>query len=361
MPQKVLFQTAVMSYSHVDAVITEVHSDEGLMGIGQATISRAPYSEYGETLEGAVNAINNYLAPALIGLAPSHIETAHNRMDAVLTANPFAKTSIDIALHDLFGKSVNLPLYSLFGGSHVDNVPLAFAIGQFPTEELVEKAREGLELGYKFLKLRVGIDIETDIANLSALRNDLGENIPISVDFNTAMYQLHKRPDKAINYIKKLEQFNIDTIEQPVAGWDLERMAEINKAIDTPIVADECVWTLYDTMRVIRYRAADVIKIKLIKTGGFHKARKISALCEAAGVPLVVGHGVAGAIQNFAEAHFAKAMPSWKPPGEMNGFLKLKSDIAEAPTIEDGNIILSDKPGLGVEVIEAETKSLKVA
>jgi len=360
-PQTAIFKTAVMTYTEVEAVVTEVTTDEGHVGIGQATISKAPYSSYGETLSGAVHNINEIFGPALIGLDPMAIEMAHQRMDSRLTANPFAKTSVDIALHDLIGKALGVPVYSLLGGPVVTELPLVYAIGQFPVNELVEKAIAGFEQGYKRLKIRVGIDLETDIANLSALRKQFGDDVYISVDFNASMTEMHHRPDQAIRHVRRLEEFNLDTIEQPVAGWDIEAMEHICASIDTPLVADESVWTIHDAMRVIRRKAANVIKIKLIKTGGIHNARKIAALCEAAGMPLVVGHGVAGAIQNYAEAHFAAAMPNWKPPGEMNGFLKLKSDIAPPPVIKEGSIILSDAPGLGLSPEDLDTDSLKVA
>ena len=360
-PLTAIFKTAVMTYTKVEAVVTEVTTDDGHVGIGQATISKAPYSAYGETLSGAVHNINEIFGPALIGMDPLALEMAHQRMDSRLSANPFAKTAVDIALHDLIGKALGVPVYSLLGGPVVTELPLVFAIGQFPVEQLVEKAIAGFEQGYRRLKIRVGIGLETDMANLSALRKKFGNDVYISVDFNASMTEEHKRPDQAIRYVRCLEEFNLDTIEQPVAGWDIETMAYICEHVDTPLVADESVWSIHDAMRVIRRRAADVIKIKLIKTGGIHNACKIANMCEAVGMPLVVGHGVAGAIQNYAEAHFAAAMPNWKPPGEMNGFLKLQRDIAPPPVIKDGNIVLSDAPGLGFSLNDLDLERLKVA
>jgi L-alanine-DL-glutamate epimerase-like enolase superfamily enzyme len=361
LPQKVVYTTAVMSYSELQTVVTEVTLEGGATGVGQASISRAPYSAFGETLEGAVNAINNYLGPAIVGLEATAMEVVHRRMEAALTANPFAKTSIDIALHDAVGHALGIPVAALLGGPIVKEVPFLYSIGNFPTDELVDKAVEAVENGYTLLKLRVGIDQKTDVRNLAAVRERLGDDIHIGVDFNAGLQEAHGRPDKAIAWVRALERFNLDAIEQPVGAWDLEGLARVTAAIDTPIVADESMWSLHDAQRIISMHAADILKIKLIKTRGLHQARKIANLCESAGVPLVIGHGIAGVVQNAAEAHFAASVPGWKAPGEFNGFLKMKQDIAAPLTVVGHNIILTDAPGLGVDYQVSEAKSLKVA
>ncbi|HSM41393.1 MAG TPA: enolase C-terminal domain-like protein, partial [Afifellaceae bacterium] len=216
-------------------------------------------------------------------------------------------------------------------------------------DELVDKAEKAVAGGYNSIKIRVGEDLQTDIGNLRALRRALGNDIALSVDFNQAMSKVHGRPDRAIGYIRRLEEFDLDTVEQPVAGEDFEGMARITAAIDTPVVADESIWTLQDARRAIEMAACDIIKIKIVKTGGLLFARKMAALCEAAGMALVVGHGIAGAVQNAAEAHLAASLPNWKEPGEMNGYLKLSGDMAGGLPFADGNVVLNDGPGLGVE------------
>jgi L-alanine-DL-glutamate epimerase-like enolase superfamily enzyme len=361
LPQRVVYKTALMSYSELQTVVTEVTTSDGVVGIGQASISQAPYSAYGETLAGAVAVINELLGPAIIGLDAMALELIHQRMDAVLRANPFAKTSIDIALHDAIGQALDVPVYSLLGGPVTTELPFLYSIGNFPTAELVEKAVEAVENGYRCLKIRVGIDLKTDVANLAALRKRLGDDVSIGVDFNASLHEAQKRPDRAIAYVRRLEEFDLDTIEQPVAAWDFDGMARITAAIDTPIVADESIWTLQDAQRAIQLHAADILKIKLIKTCGLHRARKMASLCEAAGVPLVIGHGIAGAVQNAAEAHFAASISNWKAPGEFNGFLKLSQDVAAPLEVAGGKVILSAKPGLGISYLGSEIDSLKVA
>jgi L-alanine-DL-glutamate epimerase-like enolase superfamily enzyme len=361
LPQRVPYRTSVMAYTELQTVVCEVTLEGGATGVGQASISRAPYGAYGETLEGAVNVINNYFGPAIVGLDAMAMELVHKRMEAVLTANPFAKTAIDIALHDAVGNALGVPVAALLGGPLMHEVPFLYSIGNFPTDELVDKAVEAVDNGYTLLKLRVGIDQKTDVRNLEAVRKRLGDDIHIGVDFNAGLQETHNRPDKAIEWVRSIEPFKLDTIEQPVGPWDLEGLARVTAAVDTPIVADESMWSLHDAQRIIQLHAADILKIKLIKTRGLHQAMKIAHLCESAGVPLVIGHGIAGVVQNAAEAHFAASVSGWKAPGEFNGFLKLKQDIAAPLKMDGHNIILSDAPGLGIDYQVSEAKSLKVA
>jgi muconate cycloisomerase len=247
------------------------------------------------------------------------------------------------------------------GGPISKKLPVLASIGYFPTEELVEHAQQAIDQGYGALKIRVGENLETDVQNLTALRKRLGDNFPISIDFNQAMTEVHGRPDQAIPYIRRLEVFNIDTIEQPVAGYDFENMAAITAAVDTPIVADESIWTLQDARRAISMRACDIIKIKIVKTGGLLFARKMAALCEAAGMALVIGHGIAGVVQNAAEAHLAASLPNWKPPGEMNGYLKMARDLGLPMKFESGAIVLDEAPGFGIQLLREDIKELSVA
>lgn len=361
LPQRVRYKMAVANYESLFTVIVEIRTDDGHLGIGQASITAAAYSPYGETLASAVHAINKVLGPQLIGADPMAIEAAHLKMQKVMHGNPTAKTAIDIALHDLTGIILGVPVYSLFGGPLLTRLPVLASIGYFPTEELVDRAVQATEQGYGYLKIRVGDNLKTDLRNLAALRKRLGDDFPISVDFNQALSEVHGRPDKAIGYIRRLEEFDLDTIEQPVAGYDFEKMAAITAAVDTPIVADESIWTLQDARRAIEMRACDIIKIKIVKTGGLLGARKMAAMCEAAGMPLVVGHGIAGAVQNAAEAHLAASLANWKPPGEMNGYLKMAKDIASPIRFENGAMVLESGPGLGVRLLPQEVKELAVA
>ena len=200
--------------------------------------------------------------------------------------------------------------------------------------------------------------IEKDkIEFLTGVRKAVGDTMTIDLDFSQSLSLAHCRPDIAIPYIQRLEEFDLQAVEQPLGQDELEGMAKIAQAIDTPLVADESVVTAADALRVIRMGAADVIKLKIMKVGGFYPALQIAALCRTAGVPMTIGHGFAGNIQNAAEAHLALALTHLKLPGEMNGFHRIGDDVADGLSIEDGDLLMPAGPGLGVQLRQEALKA----
>ena len=126
------------------------------------------------------------------------------------------------------------------------------------------------------------------------------------------VYDVHD----SIRLIRQIEKYDLDHVEQPIAEWDLEGMARIRKAIDVPLLADESVHTPLDAYRAIKAEAADAIKIKLAKCGGFQKAQEIIAICKAAGVQVILGNGIGTSAASLAELALACANPAVKPAGE---------------------------------------------
>lgn len=353
LPQRAPYRMARAEYRSLRVVVARVRSDAGVTGIGQASITARLYNRYGETALSAVHVINEVLAPVLRGEDPRAIQQLHRRMDEAIQANPTAKTALDLAIHDLVGKALGIPVSLLLGGAGRNRLPVLASLSYAEPDALAGAAREAVAQGYRALKLRVGKGLAEDLASLRAVRAAVGPDVRLSIDFNQGLHYAGL-VEEAIAYIRKLEAFGIDSVEQPLAAWDLDGMAKIAAALDTPLIADEAVWDLHDAWRVIQARAADAIKIKIVKPGGLWPARKIAALCEAAGVSVVVGHGIAGVVQNAAELHFAASLPNLRGPGEMVGFLKLAADVARPPLeFADGQLSVPSGPGLGVEADDA--------
>src|SRR5262249_15340800 len=131
-----------------------------------------------------VSAIENLLAPVLVGRDPREVRIAREAMDRALKGNPFTKAAVEMALWDLSGKSAGLPLYQLLGGKVRDRIPIKLMIGAFDPAQAVRLAETFLGWGARCLKVKVGIDLERDLARLRAVRETAGAEIPITVDAN---------------------------------------------------------------------------------------------------------------------------------------------------------------------------------
>lgn len=351
-PMRVPYITALVDRRVATSVVTVVETDEGLTGFGQSTTSAAMYSPFEEYQESIVDVVERKLAPELIGSNPFDLELIHNKMSRVARGHLYAHGTVDLACHDIMAKAANRPVVEMIGGAVRERIALcAPHLGILPAKELAEQALAYVEQGYKYINLRVGANPAQDVENVSAVRAAVGDGIAIAVDFSQSLHVLGYRGDTAIRQIRALEKAGASAFEQPLADWDTEGLARVAAAIDAPIIADEGVRSPQDALRIVDRRAADAVKIKLMKVGGIFPARKIAAILQAAGVPMTVGNGLAGYIANSAEAHFAFSLPNLKLPGEMNGFLRLDDDLISGDLNTDGTDLLAPSAvGLGVKL-----------
>ncbi len=349
---KLPYTTALVHRTKSNSVVTVVETDSGLTGVGQATTSAPLYAPFEQYQAAIAAVIDQKIAPAILGMDPFDLEAIHDRMQRIARGHLYAHATIDMACHDLMGLSTGLPVHKLIGGAVRERMPLyAPHLGIMSPEALAEYARNYVDQGFAYLNLRLGSSQRADMASLKAVREAVGDDIPIGTDFSQSLHFSGYRADTAIKHLRSLEGFDILVFEQPLADWDLEGSARIAEKIDTPIIADESVRTLEDALRVIERRAADIIKIKIMKVGGIFPARKIAAVCQAAAMPMTVGNGIAGMIANAAEAHFAFTLPNLKLPGEMNGFRRLIDDVVDGGlNVERGDLLLPTEPGLGVRL-----------
>lgn len=351
-PMRYPYITALVNRKVTTSVITVVETDEGITGYGQSSTSAAMYSPYEEYLETISQVVERKLKPVLVGTNPFDLEAMHERMQRAARGHLYAHATVDLACHDLIGKMIGRPVMEVIGGAARERIPLcAPHLGILPPDELAGQARGFVENGFKYINLRVGGTLDQDIANISAVRDAVGKDVFIGVDFSQSLHMAGFRADTAIVHIRALEKAGANAFEQPVADWDVEGLARISAAIDSPIIADEAVRTPQDALRIVERRAADAIKIKLMKVGGIFPARKIAAIVQAAGMPMTVGNGLAGMVANSAEAHFAFSLPNLKLPGEMNGFLRLDDPLMQGDlAVENSELLKPTRPGLGVDI-----------
>ncbi|HYG59056.1 MAG TPA: enolase C-terminal domain-like protein, partial [Symbiobacteriaceae bacterium] len=333
-----------------DHVITRVRTDEGIVGYGEG----APMVSYSdETQKDLLNGVLDYLAPAVAGLDPFDLEAIHHTMEAVLPGHHFAKASIDLALYDIMGKKLGVPVYKLLGGKVRDRIPIAWVVGIGPIDEMLADAVHHIgTYGFGTLKLKIGREPKKDLEMVRAIREAIGPNVKIRVDANQG-YDVAT----AIRTLRQMERYDLELVEQPVPKWNILGMAEVAAALDVPIEADESMFGYHDAMTLIRLRAADIINIKIMKPCGLYGSKKVAAVAEAAGVTCLVGSMVEFGPGTAAGLHFAAANSVVAHACEMVGGMFFKGDVVEEDfslkAVVDGCLPVPEKPGLGITLKEA--------
>lgn len=348
-------------------VIVKVETEEGIVGLGEAPVLKDWGGDhmkyYGETPQTTVHVINDILAPVLVGKEPLEIEAIHFQMDRAVKGYPYAKAAIDMALYDIAGKALKLPAYQLLGGCYRRRVPIAHSLGLMEIEKAVEEALQVKKEGIKTIKLKGGVEPKRDIELVKQIRKAVGPDLHIVVDAN----QGYPTPKAAVEIIKAMEEYGILYMEQPVEGIDA--MAEVARRVDTPIMADESAWTPQDVLEIIRKKAADIISIYTTKPGGLFKAKKVAAVAEAGGLTCNVNGSVETGVGNAANVHLAAStavaslacvVPVSTPKGKgkkgIAGIYYQDDLITEAFEYDNGDILVSSKPGLGIELDEEKVK-----
>jgi muconate cycloisomerase len=353
-------------------VIVKLHTDDGLIGLGEAPVLKdwgGDYGKYfGETPQTTCHMINDILAPVLKGQDPSRFETIHALMDQAVKGYPYAKAAIDSAIYDVVGKALKVPAYQLLGGCFRDRVSIAHSLGLMEIEKAVEEALEAKSEGVKTIKLKGGVDPQRDIELVRQMRNALGTETQICVDAN----QGYPTPKLAVRVIKAMQEYNLLYMEQPVEG--IAAMAQVTRRVDTPVMADESAWTVQDVLQIVHNQAADIISIYTTKPGGMFKAKKVAAVAEAAGLKCNVNGSVETGVGNAANIHLAAStavvtfdcvVPVSTPKGKgKKGIAGIyyQDDIIKDPfEFSNGDITVSTKPGLGVELDEDKLTHYRIS
>ena len=349
-PLKAGLTTKTAHGEHIDSpyVIVRIHTDTDLVGLGEATV--APRWS-GETSRGCVAAIEELIAPALIGADPTQINSLRSVMDKEIKLNPFTKAAVEMGLWDLAGKAAGVPVYQLLGGRVRDNIPIKMVVGAFAVPQAVSLAERFLDWGARCLKVKVGLDPETDLQRVKAVREVAGETIPIGIDVNCG-WSL----DTARRMLPKLELYDILFVEQPISPDDPASLAQLREATHIPIMADESVFTLADAWLLANARAADIFSVYPGKHGGVSATLEIMHVAKAAGAVGSIGSNLELGIGSAAMLHVAAALStidSETYPADLIGPLYHEADLLQnSPTLGPEVACIPDGPGLGVELDE---------
>lgn len=328
-------------------VIVEIQTDEGHVGIGEA--AHAP-GIYGETAGATVAAIE-YLAPALVGQDPRQITKINMAVDRLSpVGNVAAKAGLDIALHDLAGKILGVPVYQLLGGRVHESVKTHITPATY--EDTASDLLALIEQGYRAFKQKMSGDIGYDIALVESLLDRVPQDVVLSLDVNQGWSV--KDTLEVAGVLERRATFPRNVIlEQPIDGADIRGAARIRNATRIPIMLDDGIRTAADLQRILEAEAADIVSLKISRVGGIQRCLQMIKMAEAANVSYIVDEINEMRVANTAVAHLALASRQPLYTG-VACHLLLETDIVTGGGvwIERGEAYVNDRPGLGIDGID---------
>jgi L-alanine-DL-glutamate epimerase-like enolase superfamily enzyme len=352
-------------------VVLRLELESGIVGWGEAQVIGTwggdHGARYGETPRMTATAISDVLIPAIAGHNVTEIEQLHARMDRVLRGYPYAKAAIDVALHDAIGKIYGVPVYQLLGGKVRDGTALAHSIGLMDAAAAAREAAEVVAEGITTIKVKIGVEVERDIAVVAAVRDAIGGAAKIRVDAN----QGYRTWREAVRAITAMEKYDLVYAEQPVEG--LRAMAQVGARINVPVMADESAWNAHDVLEIVRLDAAQMLSVYYTKPGGLAPAKRLLAVAGAASLPCDINGSAEMGIGVAADLHLAVSSSEIVLPGTIPvtstaeaivtqvAGRKYLDDLIKTPfRFDKGLLYVPDGPGLGVEVDEAKLAKYRI-
>lgn len=309
----------------------------GIEGYAEGVMDPLPdYLE--ETVAGAMDLLANVLLPQVLGKGFATPESLA-RLMAPWRANHMAKATVEMAFWDLWAKSLDLPLQTVLGGEG-DAVEVGVSLGIGPIAGTLERVAAHLAQGYRRIKLKVKPG--HDIALLQAVRQAFPE-AHLTVDANCC-YTL---ADTGL--IRRMDDFALDYIEQPLAWDDIHDHAVLQSRLRTPICLDECIRTVEHARKALQTDAARVINIKVGRSGGHAAARRIHDLCEAFQVPVWCGGMLESGIGRAHNIHLS-TLPNFTKPGDTSSASRYftRDIVCEKLEAVEGRMPVPKGPGIGV-------------
>jgi muconate cycloisomerase len=333
-------------------VIVKIHTDEGIVGIGEAACDTT------ETVRNVRNMIDRYMAPTLIGEDPLDFEFLIDRVcwDAPRGAVRFAASGIDLALYDLVGKALGVPVHALIGGYRREKVLASIEVPKNTPKLQVEHCVEYYEQGVRGFKPKIGANPYLDAESVIALREKLGPEISIRADANCGYTVKEARI-----FCRLVEEAKVDleVLEQPVAKLDLDGLRAVREATDIPVEADESAFSLEMVYKLLQSGAVDLINTKCAKASGIKGVRDWATVARAADTDVVIGTEWGVGTKVAAKLHLGAALANADPVVEFTEIMIHDLLLAEPLVLEDGYIRVPTVPGLGLELDDEKVERFR--
>ena len=328
-------------------VIVKIHTDEGITGIGEAACDGM------EPVEVVQVMIDRYMAPALIGEDPLDWEVLIDRVsrDAPRGATRFSSSGIDLALHDLVGKALGVPVYTLLGGCRRTKVLASIEVPRGTPEQMAEHSYEYYMQGVRGIKAKIGSDPVRDAECIKAIRERLGEGISLRADANRG-YTVKEA--KLFCELVQRYDVGLELLEQPLKHHDLQGFKEVKEATCLPIEVDESAYSLNMVHLILKHDAADIINTKCAKAGGIKGVREWAAVARAADRSVVIGTEWGAGKKVAAKLHLGAALSNANPVVEFTEIMIHELLLKEPLELQDGYLKVPTGPGLGLELDETK-------
>jgi L-alanine-DL-glutamate epimerase-like enolase superfamily enzyme len=325
-------------------LLIAIRTSDGLTGYGYAVQGL----HVSEPIEGMRQVVTELFAPILIGSSAFDSEPIGRRLERVLPRFTRTKAAIDVALFDLVGKALGQPIHRLLGGSFRRSVPVLRILPIKAPLEMARTAEALVRDGYRYLKIKVGLDAKLDIERVAQIRQAVGPSATLMVDANQAW-----SPVDALRAIPMMQEHGVVLFEQPIMASDLAGLAALRRATSATIEADESAMSHAEILELIRRDCVSAVNLKLGKFGGFRGTLAAAAMCRAANLSTRYGFTGASRFNAAADLHAIAATPDLGFACEVAEFARMDVDPGEGIEVVDGEIAVPQGPGLGVEPVTA--------
>jgi muconate/chloromuconate cycloisomerase len=353
LPIKRAHQLAATRISTQAYLIVEIETEGGIVGIGEGVTPGGPWWS-GDSIETMKTMVDCYLGPAITGRSAHNINDLHKVMNHVAAANLFAKGAIDMALWDILGKALDIPVYNLLGGAVRDKLEICWALAVGTAEADIAEAEDFFEKGHaRVFKLKAGAQSpEADTERTIAVARAMGARADIRIDPNQRWDEATAR-----RMFPRLLDGGCTLVEQPIQSWNIDGLARLRQQFNMRIMADESVTTAQTALDIVRKGGADVVALKIMKSGGITGNRQISAILDAGGVAGFGGTFLDSSIGASAALHLAAAESNISYGCELISGLWLAEEIVEEPLVySDFHVHVPTRPGLGMSLDREKLK-----
>ena len=334
-----------------DATIVRIETDSGIVGWGeQCAFSPNYLVAHGEGARAAIN----LLAPAILGMDPTKLELITTVMDSTMKGHQYAKSALDIACWDIFGKFTNMRVGDLLGGIRRESIPVYAPISLDTPSAMSDACAKALNSGYRSFQLKVGTDWRTDIDRIRKCMEVLQNAEKVIFDANGNWSQAD-----AIRIAAAVDKYDI-YIEQPCATS--EECARVRERSTRPFIVDESLSTGTDIMNAYQLKAADAVMLKLSRFGGITPLRRARDLCDTLGLSMSIEDSGGGDIVSAAMAHLTATVPDrLLNNGLLIGHMVNESISDWSTEHINGMSTIPSGPGLGILIDEEAIGELCVS